>query len=93
MSGKKVLVLGMDLRAPKLEEYLETARSKGVTNFIVDESITLDEIIYTSDINDNVDLLPSGDIPPNPSELLMMDRVDYMFDEKDMIILLLILLL
>ena len=81
LSGKKVLVLGMDLRAPKLEEYLETDRSKGVTNFIVDESMTLDEIIYTSDINDNVDLLPSGDIPPNPSELLMMDRVDYMFDE------------
>jgi len=80
-SGKKVLVLGMDLRAPKLEEYLEADKCKGVTNFIVDESIGVDDIIYNSEINQNIDLLPSGDIPPNPSELLMADRVELLFNE------------
>ncbi len=36
LSGKKVLLLGMDLRAPKLEDYMGNDRSRGVTNYIVD---------------------------------------------------------
>jgi len=81
LSGKKVLLIGMDLRAPKLEDYMGKERSKGVTNFIVDSRLTLADLIYTTDIHEKVDILPSGDIPPNPSELLMSERVVQLFQE------------
>jgi len=81
LSGKKVLLIGMDLRAPKLEDYLGKDRSKGVTNFIVDSRMTLAQLIYTTDIHEQLDILPSGDIPPNPSELLMSERVVQLFQE------------
>lgn len=79
LSGKKVLILGMDLRAPKLEDYMGNERSKGVTNYIVDSSKHYHDFIYTTELNSNIDVLPSGDIPPNPSELLMSDRVTHLF--------------
>ncbi len=81
LSGKKVLLIGMDLRAPKLEDYMGKERSKGVTNFIVDSKYSLSDLIYTTHIHEQVDILPSGDIPPNPSELLMSDRVVQLFNE------------
>ena len=45
LSGKKVLLLGMDLRAPKLEQYLGKEKSKGVTNFLVNSSSSISDYI------------------------------------------------
>ena len=81
LSGKKVLLLGMDLRAPKLEDYMGNDRSRGVTNYIVDSKTNYQDYIYTTELNNNIDVLPSGDIPPNPSELLMSEKVDSLFLE------------
>ncbi len=81
LSGKKVLLLGMDLRAPKLEDYMGNDRSRGVTNYIVDSKTNYHDYIYTTELNNNIDVLPSGDIPPNPSELLMSEKVDSLFLE------------
>ena len=75
------MILGMDLRAPKLEDYMGNERSRGVTNYIVDSKNNFKDYIYTTQLNDNIDILPSGDIPPNPSELLMSDKVDSLFNE------------
>ena len=61
----------MDLRAPKLEEYLGTHRSRGVTNYIIDPENKFKDYIYKTELNENIDILPSGDIPPNPSELIL----------------------
>ncbi len=57
LSGKKVLILGMDLRAPKLEDYMGNERSKGVTNYIVDSSKHYHDFIYTTELNSNIDVL------------------------------------
>lgn len=75
LTNKKVLLLGLDLRAPKITDYLEIADRKGITNYILDDNLTLKDIIYTIPKVKNVDFISSGLIPPNPSELLLNDRV------------------
>lgn len=80
LSGKKVALLGMDLRAPKLTEYLDVSNAKGVTNFILDETLELDKIKINLEKHKGLDIYTSGVIPPNPAELLLHPRVDTLFD-------------
>ncbi|MGB0891409.1 MAG: GumC family protein, partial [Flavobacteriaceae bacterium] len=81
LSDKKVLLMGMDLRAPKVTEYLGIAERKGVTNYITNESLALDDLKFTIPEIKGLDIIASGVIPPNPSELLLTDRVKTLFDE------------
>ena len=79
LSGKKVLLMGMDLRAPKVTEYLGLPDRKGVTNYITDPDLTLKELIFTIPEVKGLDIMSSGVIPPNPAELLMTKRIDNLF--------------
>lgn len=81
LTNKKTIIVGLDLRSPKLLSYLNLDESKGISNYIIDQELSLNEIIIKSNFNDNLDLLPSGDIPPNPSEILLSERVASMFKE------------
>ena len=81
LSGKKVILVGMDLRAPKITEYLEIADRKGVSNYITNEEITLDSLKFSIDEIPNLDIIASGAIPPNPAELLMTGKVGSIFTE------------
>jgi len=81
ISGKKTLLLGMDLRAPKITKYLDLEEILGVSNYIKNSSLTLNEITEDYTKIDNLHLVNSGDIPPNPVELLMSKRVNELFDE------------
>ena len=79
ISGKKTLLLGLDIRAPKILQYFDMPETAGVTNFLSDRSLTLDEVILKTPTAENLDVLPSGAIPPNPAELLLNPRVGEMF--------------
>ncbi len=79
LSGKKVALIGMDLRAPKIMQYLDKNVTKGVTSYIIDENITVDDISVQLPEISNVTIIPSGPIPPNPAELLMNDRLIELF--------------
>ena len=79
MTGKKVLLVGFDIRLPKILEYLNESKNLGVTNYIIDKSLKIDDIIFNSDNLENVDIIPSGIVPPNPSELMMNERVEEFF--------------
>ena len=76
LTNKKVVLVGMDLRAPKLLEYLNLNIENpiGVTNFIIDDQLTVDDIILKRPTKENIDVVLSGDVPPNPSELLLDSR-------------------
>ncbi|MDR0873915.1 MAG: polysaccharide biosynthesis tyrosine autokinase [Prevotellaceae bacterium] len=76
LTGKKVLLVGLDIRNPQLSKYLHLANKKGITNFISDETLTADDLLQPSGINDNLQTIVSGTIPPNPSELLLSPRLD-----------------
>ena len=79
LSGKKVLLMGMDLRAPKVTEYLGIPDRKGVTNYITNEELSLDDLIFKLEDYDNLDIISSGVVPPNPAELLMTKRTENLF--------------
>ena len=80
LSGKKVLLVGLDVRNPKLAEYLPI-NPKGVTNYLSGKENNLKDLITPLKNYKNFDVLSSGIIPPNPVELLMDDRITKMFDE------------
>jgi len=79
LSGKKVLLMGMDLRAPKVTEYLGLSDRKGVTNYITNEELSLDDLIFKLEDYENLDIISSGVVPPNPAELLMTKRTENLF--------------
>ena len=69
----KVLIVDADLRIPTIAKKLGIERTPGLSNFLIGQSEKAP--IYASNINDNLFVLPSGDIPPNPSELLGSERM------------------
>jgi len=81
LSGNKVLLMGMDFRAPKINKYLNIPEKKGITNFITDSKLIFDELKFKIPNIESLDILSSGVIPPNPSELLTIDRVEALFLE------------
>ncbi len=81
LSEKKVLLVGLDIRNPKLDEYLKL-ESRGVTNYLSSkDSNDLQKYITKIDGFTNLNVLPAGIIPPNPAELLMNKKVGSMFAE------------
>lgn len=80
-SGKKVLLIETDIRVPKFEDYLDVKNSKGLTEYISDDSVSINDIIATVKDNNNFSIIQSGAIPPNPSELLMNERLKELFDK------------
>jgi capsular exopolysaccharide synthesis family protein len=78
---KKVVVVGMDLRAPKLMEYMGVDYSIGVSNYLVKPEITVDDIKIESPHNNLITFIPSGTIPPNPNEILLRPRVAELFEK------------
>ncbi|MDZ4329131.1 MAG: polysaccharide biosynthesis tyrosine autokinase, partial [Flavobacterium sp.] len=79
LSGKKVLLIGMDIRNPRLDEYLNLP-DRGVTNYLSSKDLVLDDLIVKHDGFEDFHILPAGIIPPNPAELLMNKKVDTLFD-------------
>lgn len=79
-SNKKVLLIETDIRVPKVEEYLSIKQQIGLTDYISDSTLNIEDIIIQSKDNDNLSIIASGTIPPNPSELLMNERVNLLFE-------------
>lgn len=76
--GKKVIVVGMDIRKPGLNKVFNLSRrAEGITNYLSDpENVNLFDMIQHSDISPNLDILPGGPVPPNPTELVARDVLD-----------------
>lgn len=76
-SRSKVLVIGADVRNPQLQRYNPSMKSaKGLTEFLSEDILNVNEIIHPSGYNDNCDFIYSGSIPPNPTDLLQNGRLD-----------------
>ena len=81
--GKKVILVGADLRNPQLHKMLNISRhQKGVTNYLHDTVTQLDDIIEKgAKYNLKLDFIFSGTIPPNPAELLSNGRFELLLEE------------
>lgn len=67
-SGIKVVLLDCDLRRPSVDKIFDIDRTQGMTNILVGSETVKDVIRHTE--TENLDVIPCGPIPPNPSELL-----------------------
>ncbi len=71
-ANKKVLMIDGDLRKGYLHKYLGMKRDRGLSDFVIGR-IGIDEAIHKTFIN-SLDLIPTGELPPNPAELLLHER-------------------
>lgn len=79
-SERRVLLIETDIRVPKVNDYLNLESKKGLTDFISDKSLSVEDVIIKIKDNAFLDVIPSGTIPPNPAELLMSERVKFLFE-------------
>jgi len=80
-TGKKVLLLGMDLRNPKLHKYFALPSREGVTDYLITPQAKIESYMVKLEGFENLYVLPSGTIPPNPAEILMTEKLDAMFED------------
>ncbi len=80
MSGKKVLLLGADIRSPKVLNYLGLSHLQhtniGITQFLINPDMDIENIIIKKPESYQFDIIYSGYIAPNPAELLMNGHFD-----------------
>lgn len=78
-SSTKVIIIGADIRNPQLQRYNESRRGlAGVSEFLYDRTLDINQVIHQSTFNANLDVIYSGSIPPNPTELLNNGRLKEM---------------
>jgi len=87
-SGKNVILIDCDLRKPVLHKIFNK-KNRGLTNILV-EDVTVEDFLQDTEI-ENLRILTSGPIPPNPSELLgskkMQELLDYLKTQADYLII------
>jgi capsular exopolysaccharide synthesis family protein len=84
LTGKKVVLLELDLHNPAISKALNIPNEKGVTDYLK-KKMELEEIIKRSDFNPNLFIVPSGTLPNNPTELLMNGRAKELINYLDTI--------
>ena len=72
--GKKTLLIDTDLRRPVVHKVLELKKEPGITNYLAGATKNFSDLIQKTDIQ-NLFVVTSGIIPPNPSELLGSDKM------------------
>lgn len=93
--GKKVILVGLDIRKPRLAELFEIDDyHHGITNLLVKDDVDWNDVkaqIVPSGINDNLDILMAGPVPPNPGELVtrasLEDTIEALKEHYDYILL------
>src|SRR6185436_4622881 len=78
LNGKKVALMEIDLRKPKLSKYLGISRDPGITNYLIGKA-SIDDIIKTTEYP-NLFVVSAGPIPPNPTELISSEKFKEMLE-------------
>ncbi len=79
LSDKKTIIVGLDLRKPKIHKLLNLPNDKGISTYLINKS-EKEEIIFATNIK-NLYALTSGPIPPNPAELLETEKMETLIKE------------
>jgi len=78
--NKKVLVIGLDIRKPKLGQYLGIEHEAGITLYLSGH-MGKDQLLRPSGIHPNLSVITAGPVPPNPNELLATPLLDELINE------------
>lgn len=91
LAGKsKVIIIGADIRNPQLHRFVR-GKNIGLTDYLMSDKTVPDSYIVPSKVNENLDVLFSGQIAPNPNDLLDMDKftemITYLKTQYDYVVL------
>lgn len=79
--SKKTIIIGSDIRNPQLQKYNPSRKGLiGLTEYLNDENVKLEEIVHPSSFNKNLDVIYSGSIPPNPTDLLSNGKYEVLIE-------------
>jgi tyrosine-protein kinase Etk/Wzc len=81
MTGKKVVVLGFDLRKPKLTQGVNLPNNIGITNYLISDTVQIEDLIQFAPEMPELAIIGSGPIPPNPAELMLLPKIGTLLDE------------
>jgi len=79
ITGSRTVILEFDLRKPKLSKYLNLTNELGLSNYIV-KDMNIEDIIQEIPDRENLFVISSGPIPPNPAELLLSQKTVRLFE-------------
>lgn len=79
VNNKKVLLIGADMRKPRLHKVFDLPNEKGLSTYLIGNN-SINEVIIPTLI-ENLSFLPSGPIPPNPAEILNKPEMKMLIDE------------
>jgi capsular exopolysaccharide synthesis family protein len=81
--GKKVILVGTDLRNPQLHKTLNIEKgSKGLVDLLISSDLSYKDLTIKTKINEiSLDVILSGSIPPNPTEILANGELEFLFEE------------
>jgi capsular exopolysaccharide synthesis family protein len=81
--GKKVILVGMDLRHPKFAEYFDIDHRTGLSNYLSSDKYKPEDVIFKQEGFKDFAVMPSGVIPPNPAELLNSTKARDLFSKLE----------
>ena len=79
ISGERTILVNADMRKPNNNKDLGVTSNVGLSNYLAGYT-TIEDVIHPT-LQENLHILPAGDIPPNPSELLLSKRMENLIDE------------
>lgn len=82
IKGEKVLLIDGDMRHASLSEYVDSYEV-GLSDYLAKEADTLDKIAIQDSRYPNLHIIPTGTIPPNPTELLESGRLEQLLKETE----------
>lgn len=81
LADKKVVLMELDLRKPGLSAKLQISNPVGFTNYVMNTELTSNDIVKPLKLHENLFIVSSGPIPPNPAELLLSERTKTLMAE------------
>jgi capsular exopolysaccharide synthesis family protein len=79
LTGKKVVLVELDLHNPAISKALNIVNNQGASDYLSKQK-ELEEVIKRTEFNPNLFFIPSGQLPVNPTELLMNGRAKELID-------------
>ncbi|MCP2044250.1 tyrosine-protein kinase [Pontibacter sp. HSC-36F09] len=81
LTGKRVVLVNFDLRKPRLMQDLGLSNELGITNYLISDKLSIEDILTPSEEVSGLYAIGSGPIPPNPAELMLSAKVNHLLDE------------
>jgi capsular exopolysaccharide synthesis family protein len=81
LTGKKVLLMGMDLRKPMLASHFGIRAKEGISSFLAGTTSDIAKLIHQVKKQPHLHVMPGGIIPPNPNELIGGERLEQLIEQ------------